>query len=131
MTGAPKPIQPAALICLDKMRGSGLTVEGRPAMPPIRHVATEACARAFVNRSNAARRDAEPVEGSLNRRIRTDIERRIFSGDWRPGHRLPIEHDLMRRSEEHTSELQALMRSSYAGFCLKKERKFKYYNYEN
>src|SRR3546814_4762275 len=24
------------------------------------------------------------------------------------------------RSEEHTSELQSLMRSSYAGFCLKK-----------
>src|SRR3546814_8412816 len=25
-----------------------------------------------------------------------------------------------RRSEEHTSELQSLMRTSYAGFCLKK-----------
>src|SRR3546814_5467034 len=28
-----------------------------------------------------------------------------------------------RRSEEHTSELQSLMRSSYAVFCLKKKRK--------
>src|SRR3546814_6852374 len=27
------------------------------------------------------------------------------------------------RSEEHTSELQALMRISYAGFCLKKKKK--------
>src|SRR3546814_4312213 len=27
------------------------------------------------------------------------------------------------RSEEHTSELQALMRSSYAGFCLQKNMK--------
>src|SRR3546814_4654488 len=27
------------------------------------------------------------------------------------------------RSEEHTSELQSLMRISYAGFCLKKQRK--------
>src|SRR3546814_2824490 len=26
-----------------------------------------------------------------------------------------------RRSEEHTSELQSLMRTSYAGFCLKKK----------
>src|SRR3546814_16781113 len=26
-----------------------------------------------------------------------------------------------RRSEEHTSELQSLMRTSYAGFCLKKQ----------
>src|SRR3546814_6606578 len=27
------------------------------------------------------------------------------------------------RSEEHTSELQSLMRSSYAGFCLKKKKR--------
>src|SRR3546814_5209481 len=26
------------------------------------------------------------------------------------------------RSEEHTSEIQSLMRSSYAGFCLKKKK---------
>src|SRR3546814_6528274 len=26
------------------------------------------------------------------------------------------------RSEEHTSELQSLMRTSYAGFCLKKKK---------
>src|SRR3546814_5030852 len=29
----------------------------------------------------------------------------------------------IRRSEEHTSELQSLMRSSYAVFCLKKKTK--------
>src|SRR3546814_5608987 len=29
---------------------------------------------------------------------------------------------IMRRSEEHTSELQSLMRISYAVFCLKKTR---------
>src|SRR3546814_7454153 len=29
--------------------------------------------------------------------------------------------DLVRRSEEHTSELQSLMRISYAVFCLKKK----------
>src|SRR3546814_1276079 len=31
-----------------------------------------------------------------------------------------------RRSEEHTSELQSLMRISYAVFCLKKKKKKKY-----
>src|SRR3546814_6663977 len=31
--------------------------------------------------------------------------------------------DLLRRSEEHTSELQSLMRISYAVFCLKKKTK--------
>src|SRR3546814_9119445 len=30
--------------------------------------------------------------------------------------------DLDERSEEHTSELQSLMRSSYAVFCLKKKK---------
>src|SRR3546814_13215719 len=30
---------------------------------------------------------------------------------------------VMRRSEEHTSELQSLMRISYAVFCLKKKKK--------
>src|SRR3546814_10351727 len=31
--------------------------------------------------------------------------------------------DQLRRSEEHTSELQSLMRISYAVFCLKKQKK--------
>src|SRR3546814_9014039 len=31
------------------------------------------------------------------------------------------DEDLLLRSEEHTSELQSLMRSSYAVFCLKKK----------
>src|SRR3546814_1458397 len=32
-------------------------------------------------------------------------------------------HGVGRRSEEHTSELQSLMRISYAVFCLKKKHK--------
>src|SRR3546814_7140545 len=35
----------------------------------------------------------------------------------------PIAIELSRRSEEHTSELQSLMRISYAVFCLKKKKK--------
>src|SRR3546814_2919477 len=31
-----------------------------------------------------------------------------------------------RRSEEHTSQLQSLMRNSYAVFCLKKKKKHKH-----
>src|SRR3546814_2403254 len=34
---------------------------------------------------------------------------------------LQIAHQWPRRSEEHTSELQSLMRISYAVFCLKKK----------
>src|SRR3546814_5575947 len=32
--------------------------------------------------------------------------------------------DFAKRSEEHTSELQSLMRTSYAVFCLKKKKKY-------
>lgn len=34
---------------------------------------------------------------ALHERIRSDIERAILSGDLRPGDRLPVEHELMRR----------------------------------
>src|SRR3546814_1486278 len=34
-----------------------------------------------------------------------------------------VAHDAFGRSEEHTSELQSLMRISYAVFCLKKKKK--------
>src|SRR3546814_5164763 len=42
-----------------------------------------------------------------------DLARRIWTQGWQP-----LAQD---RSEEHTSELQSIMRSSYAFFCLKKK----------
>src|SRR3546814_7568019 len=42
--------------------------------------------------------------------------RQLRRVDRNPGYILPAE-----RSEEHTSELQSLMRNSYAVFCLKKK----------
>src|SRR3546814_2129434 len=42
----------------------------------------------------------------------------IKTGSARYEHPVAIDH---RRSEEHTSELQSLMRISYAVFCLKKK----------
>src|SRR3546814_2569980 len=41
----------------------------------------------------------------------------------RPAIRIEHRHDPKIRSEEHTSELQSLMRISYAVFCLKKKTK--------
>src|SRR3546814_20028199 len=35
-----------------------------------------------------------------------------------------VHAELVPRSEEHTSELQSLMRISYAVFCLKKKKKY-------
>src|SRR3546814_9611469 len=48
-----------------------------------------------------------------------------ITGDPAPSHSLSImrnmsAHFWMPRSEEHTSELQSLMRTSYAVFCLQK-----------
>src|SRR3546814_10145538 len=62
-----------------------------------------------------ARTTAQPiVDDLLPARIGRDFER-------------VVEADLLerppRRSEEHTSELQSLMRISYAVFCLKKKKK--------
>src|SRR3546814_5587824 len=40
----------------------------------------------------------------------------------RDGDRAIFRQQQLRRSEEHTSELQSLMRISYAVFCLKKKK---------
>src|SRR3546814_12438816 len=49
------------------------------------------------------------------------------SRDWRPDQPQQARTDrkVWGRSEEHTSELQSLMRISYAVFCLKKKKKKK------
>src|SRR3546814_8635741 len=57
----------------------------------------------------------------------------IFCGEHNiaaPAGKVPAEQRAHRliRSEEHTSELQSLMRISYAVFCLKKKTKKKHYN---
>src|SRR3546814_2158213 len=66
---------------------------------------------------------ADTVHGERERGVR-------FPADRAEAHRAGGEtlHDLARglhlldRSEEHTSELQSLMRISYAVFCLKKKK---------
>src|SRR3546814_7028855 len=45
----------------------------------------------------------------------------IFAGEGAFGAAFP--QHMMGRSEEHTSELQSLIRLSYAVFCLKKKKK--------
>src|SRR3546814_9750366 len=74
------------------------------------------------------------------RRLDQVIERRSFGGPGVLTHDLVEEIDCLvqfqlanvlqmllagqrQRSEEHTSELQSLMRISYAVFCLKKQKK--------
>src|SRR3546814_9408106 len=52
--------------------------------------------------------------------VQWEVERRDEAA--RPD-RHPLPHPHITRSEEHTSELQSLMRISYAVFCLKKKKK--------
>src|SRR3546814_5577104 len=47
----------------------------------------------------------------------------LLPGAGLPGLDIPLRVDVPERSEEHTSELQSLMRISYAVFCLKKTNK--------
>src|SRR3546814_3753004 len=65
-------------------------------------------------------------------RLRRDISREERRGHWVTvadivGYELQARRERggweTVRSEEHTSELQSLMRSSYAVFCLKKKKK--------
>src|SRR3546814_6281832 len=60
---------------------------------------------------------------TLFRSARLGLGRREV-GEGRRLRRIPIasETNRGRRSEEHTSELQSLMRISYAVFCLKKKK---------
>src|SRR3546814_4484323 len=56
---------------------------------------------------------------------RSFINERMISAEASAGSAAlrPHQHPLrLRRSEEHTSELQSLMRISYAVFCLKKKK---------
>src|SRR3546814_5991052 len=79
-------------------------------------------ARAVIDQSRAA--------GAAARRI-VVIERGLIFDFARPAahrhvaareQRVGVMRAELRRSEEHTSELQSLMRISYAVFCLKKKK---------
>src|SRR3546814_9711653 len=67
----------------------------------------------------AATAGADPQEHLLRRRRRSV---HLFVARRRGGEHPALRKGFSRRSEEHTSELQSLMRISYAVFCLKKKQ---------
>src|SRR3546814_6045390 len=80
-----------------------------------------------AGRSGASRQPGEPrhqfapVQGFMGEPV---VKADHFRRDARVGHRVsPYTFSVIPalRSEEHTSELQSLMRISYAVFCLKKK----------
>src|SRR3546814_3399211 len=57
-----------------------------------------------------------------------DLDRNAVVGIGHQQRLAGVRRDIDDRSEEHTSELQSLMRISYAVFCLKKKKKDKLTN---
>src|SRR3546814_6277312 len=82
----------------------------------IMQTATEgASARGYEDMTRLEQRIAEfASRGGGHRQPRLDRRLRLSGCDVLP--------ELLWRSEEHTSELQSLMRISYAVFCLKKKK---------
>src|SRR3546814_2131827 len=85
------------------------------------------CARQRVGKPL---RDIDAVEAlSLDRIMGSEATEKHLEDEQRQHHeQIFTERALrwrQRRSEEHTSELQSLMRISYAVFCLKKKKKTK------
>src|SRR3546814_3181992 len=76
----------------------------------------------FRSGSIRPRAQSDPGEGELGHAGALRRRSRLL-----PHRRQPV-HELSpgERSEEHTSELQSLMRISYAVFCLKKKKNQEY-----
>src|SRR3546814_7284049 len=75
-----------------------------------------------AGRLKAIRKPMPTYAGTKNLNLRAPLELKTAEGHlWRG-----IDPRQRRRSEEHTSELQSLMRNSYSVFCLKKKTKLKH-----
>src|SRR3546814_2887511 len=68
--------------------------------------------------------DARPIVGDAD----FGLVPRAPRLDMHPGLAAGVAQRVVERSEEHTSELQSLMRISYAVFCLKKKNQIQYQN---
>src|SRR3546814_4486092 len=90
----------------------------------------DAC-RGLSTQMAAHMRDEAPVEPAHPETARIGrpdeiFRERVASGPWMVEslqHQISIHWRQGRRSEEHTSELQSLMRISYAVFCLQTKKK--------
>src|SRR3546814_4086209 len=100
--------RPVGAVLLEIGAGGGDVVFGQNALDPLQH--------AIVDFYRGL------VRGDLHGgRLAEEIRQRIKYADQQRG-----EYGQVFRSEEHTSELQSLMRISYAVFCLKKQTKNNY-----
>src|SRR3546814_7309541 len=64
----------------------------------------------------------ESIMDRIDTRLASALAHADLPGPGMPGGRSALWARIPDRSEEHTSELQSLMRISYAVFCLKKQK---------
>src|SRR3546814_7082787 len=93
------------------MNGGNVHVAARRLMPPLDPLRTQA-GQHFLHVRAVQRPERHPALCELA----------VHLGEQRQMRRLRHMKPPARRSEEHTSELQSLMRISYAVFCLKKNK---------
>src|SRR3546814_1294935 len=87
------------------------------------HVGEQRRVRATLERPTRGGAAVVSEHGDLRR-----LDRACGDQDWlgtRAHNTFDLGADMIGRSEEHTSELQSLMRISYAVFCLKKKNNTK------
>src|SRR3546814_8796161 len=83
------------------------------------------CPYTTLFRSPGARAHPEPGGAHRGERRLSGLGPRRKPQQWRRAREEASDGVSMSRSEEHTSELQSLMRISYAVFCLKKKKRKK------
>src|SRR3546814_9887013 len=88
-------------------------------------ISTAIGTRLFADRLADAHREHEAVVSALARRDGPTASTLMAAHCMAFGNRIGESMHLTTRSEEHTSELQSLMRISYAVFCLKKKKQKK------
>src|SRR3546814_1638992 len=86
--------------------------------PRSRSAAARSCARTIAGERRERDSRAHESAGAARRLLAGGIDQPCLGDEHAP---LPAHPAPFGRSEEHTSELQSLMRISYAVFCLKKK----------
>src|SRR3546814_4996062 len=112
-------------------RNVGLTVVGFEQLPRWRDIAGFEQSGYigtldFGDRRAVGERTQHGHRRGIDRRVRVDEDAELrpdFLGSIRNAEQRLEHRRRIGRSEEHTSELQSLMRISYAVFCLKKKKK--------
>src|SRR3546814_9258243 len=112
--GKPRTLSPFALRALSRYHSTGRCFFGSQPCVDVRKEKMRSLARLFSSSRRAPPKATSKPWRSSACFSPSVFHMSVWRGPWSNGL-------IPRRSEEHTSELQSLMRISYAVFCLKKK----------